>query len=217
MNSLHDLGGMDGFGHVQPEPGEPVFHAPWEGRVYALQRALGAAGLWTIDQSRASIEAMDPLDYLQFSYYKKWFTGLEQRLLERRVVDADELAAGKALRAVEPPARTFSVADVATLKRADFARPAAAQPRFAIGDHVSTRNLNPATHTRLPRYAREKNGLIEALRGCHVFPDTVATGAGEQPQWLYTVVFTARELWGDDADPALTISIEAFEPYLVPA
>lgn len=217
MNSIHDLGGMDGFGPVRPEPNEPVFHAPWEGRVYALQRVLGGIGLWNIDQSRASIEALEPIDYLQFSYYKKWFTGLEQRLRERGVVDADELAAGKALRAAKPPARTFSVADVATLKRGAFSRPATTEPHFAIGDRVTTRNLNPATHTRLPRYAREKSGTIEALRGCHVFPDTVAIGAGEQPQWLYTVVFTARELWGDDADPTLTISIEAFEPYLAPA
>jgi nitrile hydratase len=83
-----------------------------------------------------------------------------------------------------------------------------------VGDRVRTRNLNPVTHTRLPRYARDKTGTVEAIRGCHVFPDTVAIGAGEQPQWLYTIVFAARELWGDDADPALTVSIEAFEPYL---
>ena len=55
------------------------------------------------------------------------------------------------------------------------------------------------------------------MRGCHVFPDAVATGAGEQPQWLYTVVFSGRELWGEDADPAATVSIDAFEPYLEPA
>ena len=217
MNSIHDLGGMDGFGPVRPEPNEPVFHAPWEGRVYALQRVLGAAHLWNIDQSRASIEALDPIDYLRFSYYKKWFTGLEERLRARGIVDADELAAGKALRAAAPPARTFSIADVATLKRGEFSRPATTEPGFAIGNHVTTRNLNPSTHTRLPRYARAKSGVVEAIRGCHVFPDTVAIGAGENPQWLYTVAFTARELWGDDADPAVTISIEAFEPYLVSA
>ena len=217
MNSLHDMGGVDGFGPVIPETNEPTFHARWEGRVYALQRAMGMAGLWNIDQARASIEAMNPIDYLRFSYYKKWFTGLEQRLLAFGVIQADEIAAGTSLRAGKPPARAFSVADVATLNRGDFSRPATTTPRFAVGDHVATRNLHPTTHTRLPRYAREKNGVVEAIRGCHVFPDAVVAGIGEDPQWLYTIVFSAREIWGDDADPAVTLSIEAFEPYLVRA
>jgi nitrile hydratase len=103
------------------------------------------------------------------------------------------------------------------MKRGNFDRTPAAEPLFKPGDRVRTRNLNPVTHTRLPRYARNKVGTIEANRGCHVYPDTAATGAGEHPQWLYTVVFPARELWGDEADPMLTISIEEFEPYLMPA
>jgi nitrile hydratase len=217
VNSIHDLGGMDGFGPVVSEPAEPPFHAPWEGRVLALQRALGFAGLWTIDESRASIEMMDPVAYLRDSYYKKWLAGLEHRVLAHGLVGADELAAGSSLRPGVRLARTLAPADVPTLKRGSFARPPASDPRFSPGDRVRTRNLNPATHTRLPRYARDKIGVVEANRGCHVYPDTVAIGAGEQPQWLYTVVFTARMLWGDDADPALTVSIEAFEPYLVPA
>ena len=103
------------------------------------------------------------------------------------------------------------------LNRGSFARPAVAPARFKPGDRVRTKNINPRTHTRLPRYARDKVGTVEANRGCQVFPDTVAIGAGEQPQWLYTVVFSGRELWGDEADPALKVSIEAFEPYLEPA
>jgi nitrile hydratase len=217
MNSIHDLGGMDGFGPVVAEPDEPPFHAPWEGRVLAMYRALGFTGTWTIDQSRASIEAMDPIAYLRDSYYKKWFLGLTDRLQTHGLVGNDEIAAGASLRAGVPLARTLTPADVPGLKRGDYARPAAAPPRFAPGDRVRTRNLNPATHTRLPRYARDKIGVVEANRGCHVYPDTAAIGAGEGPQWLYTVVFDARTLWGDDADPALTVSIEAFEPYLVSA
>ncbi len=217
MNSIHDLGGMDGFGHVSPEADEPPFHEEWEGRVLAMQRAMGITGVWSIDQSRASIEAMNPVDYLTFSYYKKWFLGLEHRLELHGLIDADEIAAGRALRPGKQLARKLTVADVPTLKRGEYARPAATEPRFGAGDRVRTRNLNPVTHTRLPRYARDKIGTVEAIRGCHVYPDTVAIGAGEDPQWLYTVVFAARELWGDDADPGLTVSIEAFEPYLMPA
>jgi hypothetical protein len=114
--------------------------------------------------------------------------------------------------------RKLTAADVPnTLTRGDYERAAAAPARFKPGDPVRTKNINPATHTRLPRYVRGRRGTIEAVRGCHVFPDSAAIGAGENPQWLYTVVFSGRELWGDEADPALSVSVEAFEPYLLPA
>lgn len=217
MNSVHDMGGVDGWGPVRPEPNEPTFHARWEGRVLALQRALSYIGLWTIDESRAASEAIEPVAYLTLSYYEKWFLGIQNRVQKHGLVGADEIAAGKSLRPGKPVRRTLAPADVGSMKRAEFARPATAEPLFAAGDRVRTRNLNPVTHTRLPRYARDKTGTVEAVRGCHVYPDTVAIGAGENPQWLYTVAFPARELWGDDADPAITVSIEAFEPYLMPA
>ncbi len=217
-NSIHDMGGMHGFGHVAPEPNEPPFHEKWEGRVLAMQRAMGFTRLWTIDAGRASLEALAPLEYLGSSYYRRWFLGLENRLLERGLVGADEIAAGRSLRPGAALPRTLTPADVEkTLIRGDFARPTNTAARFKPGDRVRTRNLNPETHTRLPRYARGKTGTVEAVRGAHVFPDTAALGAGDDPQWLYAVVFPARELWGDDADPAITVSIEAFEPYLDPA
>jgi nitrile hydratase len=217
MNSIHDMGGMDGWGPVRPEPNEPPFHERWEGRVLAMQRAMGYTGLWTIDQSRASLEAMNPIEYLTVSYYKRWFLGLEHRIQVHGLVGADEIAAGRSLRPGKKLKRTLAPADVGSMKRGEFARPATAAPHFAAGDRVRTRNLNPTTHTRLPRYARDKIGTVEANRGCHVYPDSVAIGAGENPQWLYTVAFPARELWGEEADPAITVSIEAFEPYLIPA
>jgi nitrile hydratase subunit beta len=216
-NSLHDMGGMHGFGRVEPEPNEPPFHQRWEGRVLAMQRAIGFTGLWTIDAGRAALEALPPLDYLGSSYYRRWFLGLEHRLVNRGLIGADEIAAGRCLRAGPALPRTLTPADVGrALTRGEFARPTNAAARFKEGDRVHTKNINPATHTRLPRYARGKTGTVEAVRGCHVFPDTSALGAGDNPQWLYTVVFPARELWGEDADPAIKVSIEAFEPYLDP-
>jgi nitrile hydratase len=217
MNMIHDMGGMHGFGPVEPEANEPVFHHPWEGRVAAMYRAIGFARLWTIDGGRAVLEALPPRQYLAASYYARWLMGLERNVQRTGLVGADEMAAGHALHAA-PPIRVMMPRDVATsLVRGDFARAAPAPARFSVGDAVRTANLNPATHTRLPRYARDKSGTIEAIRGCHVYPDTAATGAGEHPQWLYTVVFNGRDLWGDAADPHLTVSIEAFEPYLLPA
>jgi nitrile hydratase subunit beta len=217
MNTIHDMGGMHGFGPVVAEADEPTFHAPWEGRVLAMQRALGFLGLWTIDMARVSQEMLPPLAYLGASYYKRWFLGLEHRVLAHGLLGADEIAAGRALRPGTAARKLTPDTAARVMSRGEFGRPPAAAAKFKPGDRVRTRNLHPVTHTRLPRYARDKTGMIEAVRGCHVFPDAVARGAGEEPHWLYTVVFAGRELWGEDSDPALKVSIEAFEPYLVPA
>jgi nitrile hydratase len=218
MNGVHDMGGMDGFGKVEPEPNEPVFHEAWEGRVMAMNRAMGATGMWNIDVGRFSREVLPPHVYLASSYYRKWFLGLEQMLRERGLVDADEIAAGHALRPGKPLKRgKFDVAAVdRVMTRGSFSRPAPAPARFKPGDRVRARNIHPVSHTRLPRYVRGHVGVVERLHGCHVFPDTVVSGQGESPQWLYTVCFDGRELWGADADPTVKISIDAFEPYLDP-
>jgi nitrile hydratase subunit beta len=218
-NTVHDMGGMQGFGPIEPEPNEPVFHAAWEGRVHAMQRMLGAAGLWSIDGGRASLETLPPATYLASTYYQRWFLGLERRVVKYRLVGEDELTAGHSLHAAPALPHQMTAADA--LKppiRGNFERPASAPAKFKPGDRVCTRNINPATHTRLPRYARDKEGVVEAIRGCHVYPDTAALDVhNESPQWLYAVVFTGKELWGDDADPTIRVSIEAFEPYLLPA
>jgi nitrile hydratase len=211
------MGGMHGFGRVEPEADEPVFHEAWEGRVYAMQRALGPLRVWTIDMARASLEALPPDIYVRASYYQRWLLGLEHRVVDYKLIGADELAAGRSLRPADRPNRRFAPEDAKTMTRGSFEREAKAPPRFEVGDRVRTRNINPLTHTRLPRYARDKVGEIEAIRGCHVYPDSVATGAGDDPQWLYTVVFSGRVLWGDDSDPSVRVSIEAFEPYLIAA
>jgi nitrile hydratase subunit beta len=216
-NTIHDMGGVQGFGPVIAEPSEPPFHEAWEGRVYAMQRAMGSTRLWTIDGGRASLETLPPLTYLAASYYERWFLGLEKRLVAHGLVGDDELAAGRSLRPGSRLNRTLALADAKVPRYPRYDRPAPAAARFKPGDAVRTRNLNPTTHTRLPRYARGKRGTVEAVRGCHVFPDSAAVGAGDNPQWLYTVAFAARELWGEDADPAVCVSIEAFEPYLIPA
>jgi nitrile hydratase len=215
MDGIHDMGGMHGFGKVEPEPNEPIFHADWEGHCLAINRAMSYAGAFNIDQSRAAIEELPPDVYLSSSYYKKWALRLEKLLVKLGLAGADEIEAGHALRPGKTLKRRLDAADVAkSLTRGSFARPAPAPARFAPGDRVRTKNIHPATHTRLPRYARGKLGIVEALRGCHVFPDAAALGHSENPQWLYTVVFAGRELWGEAAEPSLKVSIEAFEPYL---
>jgi nitrile hydratase len=217
MDGVHDMGGMDGFGKVEPEANEPVFHAPWEGRVLAMQRAMGYAGAWQIDMSRFAQERLSPPVYLSVSYYQRWELAMEKNVVERGFADADELAAGRALRPGKPVARKLTPEIAKGMTRGSFFRQAQAPARFKPGDKVRTKNIHPATHTRLPRYARGHTGVVELVHGCHAFPDSVAIDQGDNPQWLYTVVFDARELWGADADPSLTVSIDAFEPYLEPA
>jgi nitrile hydratase beta subunit len=218
MNGVHDMGGMQGFGKVEPEADEPVFHAPWESRVLAMERAMRIIGAWNIDTSRATQERLPPVDYLGSSYYRRWALALERNAITHGLIDPDELTAGRALRPGRPVKRALSRDNAAqSFTRGSFSRPPGAPARFTPGDRVRTKNIHPASHTRLPRYARGREGQIEAVRGCHVFPDSAAGGGSENPQWLYTVVFSGRELWGADADPASTVSIEAFEPYLEPA
>lgn len=218
MNGIHDMGGMQGFGPVEPELNEPVFHAAWEGRIMAMNRALGYAKIWTIDQSRAAIEEMPPQTYLAATYYERWTTRIEHLLIESGYLGEDEIKAGRALRPGKPLPRFLAAGDVdLALTRGSYSREPTRPARFKAGDRVRTKNMHPRTHTRLPRYARDKIGVIDAVRGFHVFPDTIAIGAGENPQWLYAVLFEGRELWGDDADPKLKVSIEAWEPYLEPA
>jgi nitrile hydratase subunit beta len=215
VNGVHDMGGMHGFGQVEPEPDEPVFHARWESRVLAMVRAMGCTGAFNIDMSRYSREALPPAVYLASSYYRRWQLALENLLRQHGLVGADELAAGRALHPGKTLPRRLAAADYdRALSRSAYDRPARAPARFKVGDRVRMRNIHPATHTRLPRYVRGHAGTIDRVRGCHVFPDAAALGDGETAHWLYAVAFDSRELWGDGADPTVRVSVEAWEPYL---
>jgi nitrile hydratase beta subunit len=219
MKGAQDMGGVQGFGPVEPEPNEPVFHAEWEKRAFALTLAMGMPGGWNIDMGRFARENRDPGEYLSMSYYQIWFAALEAMLKERALVADDEIAAGRSLHQPKPVKRVLSPADVLKVlhRGGPTERDASTKPAFKLGDKVRARNINPPTHTRLPRYVRGHVGAIERVIGCHVFPDSNALGAGENPQWLYTVTFNGRELWGPDGDATSKVSVDAWEPYLEPA
>ena len=218
MNGVHAMGGMDGFGKVEVEPNEPPLHEAWEGRVLAMVSALWYARAWHIDDTRYAQETLPPQVYLAASYWWRWALSIQKNLLERGLVTQDEIAAGRSLRPGKPLSRKLTADVVRTrMPRGNFFRQQQGPVKFKPGDRVRTRNIHPQTHTRLPRYARGKTGVVELIHGCQAYPDSVATDRGDDPQWLYTVVFDAREIWGADADPTLSISIDAFEPYLEPA
>ena len=217
MNGAADLGGMMGFGPVQREDNEPPFHAEWERRAFALTLAMGATGSWTLDASRFARESLPPPIYLTASYYEIWLRALEKQILERGLADAGEMESGEA----ESPATAtrrppLGADDVSPVLARGFPydRPAPAPARFAVGAPVRTKVINPKGHTRLPRYARGKEGVVETVHEGFVFPDSNAHGQGERPQRVYTVVFDGAEIWGEGADPTLSVSVDAWESYL---
>jgi nitrile hydratase len=219
MNGAHDMGGMHGFGPVQPEADEPVFHARWERRVFALRMLVGGWRKWNIDAGRHSIERIPPADYLRWSYYEKWLESLVLLTREHGLLSAREIATGRADPARPRQTPPIKAADVPPMlaRGGPSARDVPCNPRFGPGDRVRARNIHPTGHTRLPRYARGRVGIVERHHGPHVLPDSNAHFLGEQPQVLYTVRFAARELWGDEAPPADAVFIDLWESYLEPA
>src|SRR6516162_1896164 len=211
-----DIGGQDGYGRVIPEPEGELFHAAWERQALGLTLATEAMRVWNLDMSRSARETLP--DHPALTYYEIRIKALERLLIERGLVGPDEIAAGRMLHPARPGLPLLRVTDVpAVLARGSpTLRPATVPARFAVGEPVRLRAAAVAHHTRLPGYARGKTGHIDQVRGVHVFPDAHAQGLGEQPCWLYTVVFTGRELWGSGAAANHRVSIDAWEPYLEP-
>ena len=218
MNGVHDMGGMTCYGPVTPEEQEPVFHAAWEKRVFAMTM-LGMGQLDTLDAFRHAVERMDPAHYLSSTYYEHWLAALETLAVEKGLLTPEELASGVAQETGRPADGPLPPEAVPAIVHggAPCNRTAGRlRPRFSVGDRVQARNLHPSGHTRLPRYVRGKNGTITQVHGTFVYPDTNAHGQGEQPQPLYAVCFTAQELWGPDAAARDNLSIDLWEDYLVP-
>jgi nitrile hydratase len=193
---------MHGFGPVVIEKNEPVFHAAWEGTVRGLQRAL-IGRYYNLDEFRYAIERMPPARYLGASYYEKWLHALETLMLENGVVTRAELAGGRLETAGPPPRPPLTKADRPPL-----------EPRFAPGDPVVTRVMSPRGHTRLPRYARGKRGVVRTVNGPYLLPDTNAELISEDWQPVYAVQFTARELWGEEAGERDLVCVDCWESYL---
>jgi nitrile hydratase subunit beta len=219
MNGVHDMGGMHGMGSVQEQKNEPVFHEQWEGRVFALRRAMGAWRKWNIDVTRHEVELVPPADYLRMSYYERQFAAFLVLLAKVGFITPKELDAGKPAQGtpVAAPALTVEKANLIIAKGAPTSRDVVVAPRFQTGQRVQARNINPVGHTRLPRYARGKLGVIGRDHGVFVFPDTNAHYLGEKPQHVYSVRFAARELWGQQAAQQDSVYLDLWDDYLDPA
>ncbi len=216
MDGIHDMGGMDGFGPIPIEQNEPVFHTPWQGRMWAMNAALGALGKWNIDSARHALERMNPALYLNSSYYLRWLYRTEDILVEHKMVSREEIETPPEQRQVEKQAEPLHHDEI--VSRAHAAKSARVDAdvaaRFKAGETVRARNIHPAGHTRLPRYVRSRTGMVDKDYGVFVFPDTRAVFDGDKPQHLYSVCFTARELWGDDASARDKVYLDIWDDYL---
>ncbi len=217
MNGIHDMGGMHGMGPIVREENEPVFHAEWEGRVYALTRVLrSGGGKWNIDASRHALEVLPPSEYLRMSYYERWVARLPVQILTTGLATQAEIESGTPSPGSPKatPQLTVDMVPAMVARRASTRRDIPVSPRFKVGQRVRARNIHPTGHTRLPRYARGKHGTIVTDRGVFVFPDTNAHFQGEKPQHLYSVRFAARELWGEQASPRDSVHLDMWDDYL---
>jgi nitrile hydratase len=217
MNGIHDMGGMHGMGPIRHEENEPPFHEKWEGRSFAISRALSAWNKWNIDAGRHHIELIAPADYLRMSYYERWLERNVALLVDRGMATQQEIETGTPAPGSQKATPPLTIANAATAaeKRARFDRPNAnAKARFQVGDRVRARKINPTGHTRLPRYVRGREGVIDRHHGIFVFPDTNADFQGEHPQHLYSVRFRSQELWGESASPRDSVYLDLWDSYL---
>lgn len=206
MDGIHDLGGMEGFGPIERD--ELIFHAPWERLAFALATTVGIVG--NTDEFRHSIERLDPAQYLTLGYYGRWLASAEVRVVERGLLDSDEVDARCGSTAVRPIV-TPSIGLPEESPDGGPVRSIARPAHFEVGQPVRALDVHPVGHTRLPRYVRGHRGTIVMRHPGFVFPDTNAHGRGDDPQWLYAVEFSARELWGA-GDHVVTVDL--FELYL---
>jgi nitrile hydratase beta subunit len=216
MNGVHDMGGQQGMGPVQYKKDEPIFHAPWEGRVYAMTRALRALNKWNLDAARYALEILPPLDYLRMSYYERWASRLVSDVLKYGLVTREELDSGKAApgSSKATPALSLATSSRWFSRGIPPSQDPKVRPLFKVGQRVRARNINPVGHTRLPRYARGRIGMIMRDHGVYIFPDTNAHFLGEKRQHVYSVRFTARELWGATASARDSVYLDMWDDYL---
>lgn len=223
MDGIHDIGGMHGFGKIEREENEPLFHADWEARAFGLSLQAAEGIGFVDDHLRANIERIPAARYLRSSYYELWMQSLEAIMAQRGVLTAAEIEARMATlseggRAEGGSAITLDEMDEAVAAGASTKRPdVQVAPNFAVGDRVRVKNNHPPHHTRATRYCRGHLGTVILDHGVFVFPDSNSEGQGENPEHCYTVLFTAEELWGESGTAGDTVTVDLWDSYLVRA
>jgi nitrile hydratase len=218
MNGIHDMGGMDNMGPLVVEHDEPVFHEDWERTMFGIAVSLLGAGYFNLDEIRRATETIPPAEYLQMSYYEGWMKAIVTLLLEKGLVTEEELARGAALNRNPPPrpALPKEMALYAVYNNIPSSVDRDIPARFRPGDGIIAKNIHSRRHTRMPRYVRGKRGSIVQDLGIFLLPDTNAHGGPDRPQHVYSVRFSARELWGDDYPAGDSVHVDLWEEYMEP-
>ena len=218
MDGIHDLGGRQGYGPIDVHEPEEPFHAAWEGRLLGMVRSMSRTAPWSIDWFRHVRELIDPADYLTRPYYDQWLQTYAAMMVDSGVATVEELASGKSERGIPGLAPPMAPAAVPGAKNAmaRFDGAPTSPPRFTTGDTVRTKRDGAPGHTRLPQYARDRIGRIVAHHGAHMLPDSNLHNAGHV-EALYTVAFTAEELWPEAAGRPDSVRLDLWESYLEPA
>lgn len=223
MNGVFDLGGTDGLGPVVIDKDEPVFRAEWEKAAFAMFASSFRAGLFGVDEFRHGIEKMDPAEYLLSNYYEHWVHTVEHYAEQKGMIDPAELDERTQYYLENPDAplperedpELLEFVDAAVKGGAPALRESDKTAAFKVGDVVTIADDAPYGHTRRARYVRGRTGEITGAHGTYIYPDSAGNGLGDAPEHLYTVRFTARELWGEDvADPSGVVYFDVWEPYL---
>ena len=215
MDGPHDLGGREGFGPIAVDEFERNFKTDWEARMWGLNGAMSQDPGWTLDWWRHVRELIEPTDYMTRPYFDQWAQIYAALMVDSGIASYEELASGKSDGTrpdLDPPQGAEAVL-AATRKTARFDRPIERAPKFAVGDAVTTRAHGHSGHTRLPRYAMGRPGVIHAYHGAHVFPDRKARGE-KHAEPLYGVAFRAADLWPEAAGRRDRVFLDLWESYL---
>jgi nitrile hydratase len=217
MDGIADMGGTHGWGHLHPPRGdEPVFGEPWQGRAFALTLLSIAVSGQNIDAFRHAQERLDRAAYLDDGYFGRWLNASELMLTDSAILAPGAInARARNLRggaAEEPPIPEPALPGYVPTAKGSL-RKVDSVPAFAVGERVRAKDISPPGHTRLPGYVRGHTGVVELIQPAAVLPDTNAHFQGENPQYVYSVRFGSRELWGADAEP-FAVTVELFESYL---
>ena len=228
MNGIHDLGGRDGIGAINPTESEPVWKAEWEKHAHTFFPLAFRAGFFGVDSFRYGMEQMDPVEYLSSPYYEHWLHSVTHHGVRKGVLDPAEVERRTQYFLENPDAplpedkdpdgELIAFIDAAIPAGVPAGRDTGKVAKFAVGDRVTVVADAPRGHTRKAGYVRGKTGVIELAHGEMIFPDSAGNDLGEAPEHVYTVRFTNEELWGaESAEPNGSVTFDVWEPYIVPA
>ncbi len=218
MDGVHDLGGREGFGPVRDKDDDQPFHSEWETRAFGMTQSSAGGEGWSIDWFRHCRELIPPVDYLTRPYFDQWITTVAAQMIDAGYLTLDEIKAGVSTFTAQPayPPKTAEASRAFVKNPKSYAIQSDVSPRYAAGDAVRCRLSGHPGHTRMPGYVRGHLGVVHAHHGAHIMPDASARGE-KRGEHLYTVRFSASELWPEAKASRDRVFVDLWESYFDPA